>query len=317
MAFEDDLGYDPSQPVDQNFTLGATEVISKTISLWFGRIAQYIIIVGIISAVCAAISVVLLSVMFGLVGTIAADPFSYLIGFIMDPLSNLPLLVFSVGFAIIAFVLNAIVSGAAVKFTLDEYGGNGGDVGASFSHSFGRLLNVIVVQLILGFIIAIILTPATIFATRAMAMIDFTDPFNPIILPGAFEMLMYAMVLLLVGGIFLIYMNIRFAPTLAVVIDTDLSAIDSLKKSWELTSGNFFHVFGSYILFALAVGVLGLIVSVAITFTFLPPAYAIVIESIVTALLFGALTYIFATVLYRDLHSRTGDVSSSLDELML
>lgn len=317
MAFEEDLGYDPSQPVDQNFTLGATDIITKTISLWFRRIVQYIIIFGIISTVCVAISVVLLFTMFGLIGTIAADPFSYLISFFMDPLSDLPLLVLSMGFAIIAFVLNAIISGAAIKFTLDEYGGNGGDAGTSFSHSISRLLNIIVVQLILGFIIAIIMTPATIFLTRAMAMIDISDPFNPIILPGAFEMLMYAMVLLLIGGIFLIYMNIRFTPTLAVVIDTDLSAIDSLKKSWELTSGNFFHIFGSYILFVLAVGVLGLIVNVALTFTFLPLAYTIVIESILTPLLFGALTYIFATVLYRDLHSRTGAVSSSLDDLML
>ena len=62
MAFDDDLGLDPSQPSAYDYTLSATGLVSRTISLWFGRIVQYIIIVGIISAVCVAVSVVLLSV---------------------------------------------------------------------------------------------------------------------------------------------------------------------------------------------------------------------------------------------------------------
>jgi hypothetical protein len=317
LAFEDELGYDPSQPIDQNYALSATGMVSKTVSLWSRKIVQYILIVGVISAACVAVSVAILAVMFGLVGTIGSDPFSYVISFFMDPLSNLPLLTVSVGFAIIAFVLNAIIQGAAIKFTLDEYGGAGGDVGASFSHSFSRLLNIIIIQILIGFIVSIIFTPGTILATRALDMVDFTNPFNPIILPGALELMMASMVILLVGGLFMIYIQVRFLAAYAVVIDTDLSAIDSLKRSWELTSGNFFHVFVSYIVLVLAVAVLGLVVNVAMTFTYLPLAYTLIIESIVTALLFGALNYIFTVVLYRDLSSRTGDVSSSLDELML
>ena len=315
MAFEDDLGYDPSQPIVQNYALSATQLISKTISLWAGRIAQYILIVGVISAASVAVSILILSTMFGLVGSISADPFGYLISFFMDPMSDLPLLAVSVGFAFMAFILNAVVNGAAIKFTLDEYGGPGGDVGASFSHSFSRLVSIIIVQIILGFIISVMLTPGTILAARALDMIDITDPFNPIIQPGALEMMMSAMILLLIGGIFLIYIQVRFLATYAVVIDTDRSAIDSLKRSWELTSGNFFHVFGSYILLVLAVGVLGLIVNVALTFMFLPLSYSLVIESLVNALLFSSITYIFTAVLYRDLASRKG--TSDLPDYVL
>ena len=315
MAFDDELGYDPSRPIDQDYTLSATQLISKTISLWAGRIAHYILIVGVISTASVAVSVVILSAMFGLIGTISADPVGYLISFFMDPMSNLSLLAVSVGFAFVAFVLNAIVNGAAIKFTLDEYGGAGGDVGTSFSHSFSRLVNIIIVQIILGFIISVIMTPGTILAARALDMIDITDPFNPIIQPGALELMMLAMVLLLVGGIFLIYIQVRFLATYAVVIDSDLSAITSLKRSWELTSGNFFHVFGSYILLVLAVGVLGLIVNFGLTFIFLPVSYSLVIESLIIALLFSSLTYIFTAVLYRDLASRKG--TSDLPDYVL
>jgi hypothetical protein len=315
MAFEDGFGHDPSQPIDHDYVLSATGLVSRTISLWSRKLGQYIIIVGIIGAACVGISFVLLLTLFGAVGTLGADPISYLVSLFLIPESNYSLLVLSIGFAIVAFILNAIIYGAAIKFTLDEYGGNGGDVGSSFSHSSMKLLNIIIVQILLGSLVAIILTPATVLTTRAMDMIDISDPLNPIILPGAFELLMSAMAFFLIGGIFLIYINVRFVPTLAIVIDTDLSAIDSLKRSWGLTSGNFFHVLGGYILLMLAVIVLGLIVSTALAFTLLPISYLLVIESLVTVLLFSALNYIFTVVLYRDLSSRTG--SSTLDELMI
>lgn len=306
MAFEDDLGHDPSQPIAHDYVLSATGLLSRTISLWSRKLVQYIIIVGIIGAAFVAVSFVLLFVLFDTIGTLGADPISYLVSLFFGSMPDFTLIAVSFGFAIIAFVLNAIITGAAIKFTLDEYGENRGDVGTSFSHSFGRILNIIFVQLILSFFVAIVLTPATILATRALDMIDISDPFNPIIPPGSLELMMSAMVLMLVGGIFLIYIQVRFAPALAVVIDTDLSAFDSLKRSWELTSGNFFHVFGGYFLLILAVLVLGLIVNAGLTFTFLPVSSLLVIESVVTALLFGSLTYIFTAVLYRDLVSRKG-----------
>ncbi|MHA3963589.1 MAG: hypothetical protein AM325_008605 [Candidatus Thorarchaeota archaeon SMTZ1-45] len=306
MAFEDDLGIAPSQSIAHDYAGSASELVTRTISLWYRNLIQYIIIVGIIGATLVGGSFLLLSVMFDLFGTLSTDPISYMISLFLDPISDFTLVTVSMGFAIFAFVLNAIIAGAAIKFTLDEYGEKRGDIGTSFSHSIGRVLNVIVVQLILSAFIAIVLTPFTILAFRALEMIDLSDPLNPIIPPQSIELLMSALGILIIGGIFLIYLQVRFTPTLAIVIDSDLSAFDSLKRSWELTSGNFFHVFGGLILLILATFVLGLIVSVVLAFTFLPESYTALIQSLISALLFGSLNYIFATVLYRDLDSRKG-----------
>ncbi|MCK4567320.1 MAG: hypothetical protein KAU48_08425 [Candidatus Thorarchaeota archaeon] len=317
MAFEDELGHDPSQQSDQNYALSATELVSKTISLWARKIMQYIAIVGFIGAACVAVSFVLLFSLFGTIGTLGADPISYLLSLFFGETPGYTLVVVSVGFAVFAFILHAIIHGAAIKFTLDEYGGKGGEVGTSFSYSFGRVRNIIIVQLLLSFLVAIILVPAITLTGQALGMIDISDPMNPIFPPGSIELLMSAMGFFIVGGIFLIYINVRFAPTLAIVIDTDLSAIDSLKRAWELTSGNFFHVFVSYILLNIAFLFFSVIVTLVVSFTFLPLAYLYVIEAVVTALLFSSLSFIFTSVLYRDLSSRTSSstVSSSLDEL--
>jgi len=315
LAFEDGLGNDPSQKREQDYTGSAYDLISRTVSLWARKIMQYIMIVGIIGAACVAVSFMLLLSLFDTIGTLGADPLSYLVTLVFSTMPDIALVFVTLGFAIFAFILNAVINGAAIKFTLDEYGGPGGEVGKSFSHSRGRILNFILVQLILSFFVAIVLTPAIQLLAQAMAMIDITDPLNPIFLPGSLELLTIAFSYMIVGGIFLIYINVRFAPVLAVVIDTDLSPIDSLKRAWGLTSGRFFHVFGSYILLNVAVIILGIAISFGVSVFLLPINYSLVIESIISALLISSLSLIFPVILYRDLNSRLASSSASLDNL--
>ena len=82
-----------------------------------------------------------------------------------------------------------------------------------------------------------------------------------------------------------------------------------MKKSWELTSGNFIHIFVGLLLMGIVNLVLALIVSVGTGFTFLSYEILVIVDSVVVALLFGALSYIFSVVLYRDLSSKGGETS--------
>ncbi len=303
MAFEEDLGDDGSQPIAQDYTLSATGLISRTLSLLTSRFVKYFIIVGIVSAVCILFSFVLLYSLFGIVGVIGGNPIDYLINvFLLTTPPDWSLVGVTLGYGIFAFVLNAIIAGAAIKFTLDEYGGTKGDIGTSYSHSLSRLFNVIFIQILISGLVAVVVTPSTYLSARAMELIDITDPFNPIFPQGSIEMMMASLGLLFVGGLVMLYVQIRFAPALAVVIDTDLSAIDSLKKSWELTSGNFLHIFVALILLGIVTIALGAVVIIL-------TGFVVVIDSVITALFFGALSYIFAVVLYRDLASQQ-DTSS-------
>lgn len=309
MAFEKGLGHDPSQPpeIAQDFTVSATGLVSRTISLWTRKLVQYIIIVGIVGAGLTLISFVMLFELFGTIGVLGTDPISYVFSiFTLTTIPDLTLIGVAIMFAIIAFGINAIVAGTAIKFALDDYGERRGDIGRSFSHSFKRTLNIILVQLLLSFLVSVVTTPGLILTSMAMEGIDISDPFNPIFPPGSLELMMQAFGLIIVGGIFLIYISARFAPTLAIVIDTDLSAIDSLKKSWELTSGNVLHVLAAQFLIIIVILVLDLIVNLGLTSVLYLSPYVIVVEVIISTLLFSSLNFIFYAVLYRDLISRTG-----------
>ncbi len=312
MAFEDDLGIDPSQAQTDTYVLSATGLVSRTFSLWTRKIVQYIVVVGLAGAVLAAISFIVLMLIFAYIGTISTNPFTYIFNIFAFPaLPGVTLISVSLVFATISFVINALVTGAGIKFALVDYAGGVAEISPSFSH--GKTLNIMIVEIIRSVLITGVLTPALYFMGLAMAGIDITDPFNPIIAPGVMEQMMIAIALLIVGGIFALYMAIRLAPVLAVVVDTDLSAIDSLKKSWELTGGNFLHVFGGVFLIGFVLAIIGAAVGMALFFS----TYYAVIQTIITALLFNALNLIFAVVLYRDLSARKGDTESSLDSLLV
>jgi hypothetical protein len=318
LAFEDGLGVDPSQPYVDTYTLGATGLVTQTLELWFRKIGQYILIVGFASVTTTLISVILLFTIFGRIGVISSDPINYLFGvFTLPTMPDTTLIAVTVGFGIIAFVVNAILSGAAIKFALDDYGGQNAEVGVSFSHSFGKTAKIVTVQVIMTLVVSAVTGPSLAMMGTALEGIDISDPFNPIITPEAIQLMLMASMILFVGGIFVLYIIIRLAPALAIVMDTELSAIDSLKRAWDLTSGNFFHVLGGQILIGLAIGLLGMIVSFGLTAAMYMNPYALVVEVVISAFLFSAPSLIFIAVLYRDLSSRKGIYGSDLPEYVL
>jgi len=324
LAFEDGLGVDPSQPREEEYVLSATGIVSKTLSVWIRRFGQYVILVGLVSVFIVFASVIILFAIFGSIGMLPTDPINYIFGlFVLPSTPDLTYFSIAIVFGVIAFIVNAILSGAAIKYSLDDYSGQNAEIGTSFSHAFGKIARIVTIQLIIAIIVSVVTGPSLVLMTRALEGIDLTDPMNPIIEPWAFEYMMMGSVLMLVGGIFILFFLVRFAPALAVVMDTELSAIDSLKRAWELTSGNFLHVLGAQILIGIVVGLLGMVVSVGTTMVMDPNPllpqnpYSIIVQITLTSLLFSAPSLIYISVLYRDLLARGGPVESDLPEYVL
>jgi hypothetical protein len=308
MAFEEGLGYDPSQPQVENYTQSATGLVTKTISLWTRKFVQYVALIGLVSVATSLISLIVVFTIFGSIGLLSANPIDYLFTiFVITPTPDLTLMLVTIVFGIIAFVINAVLVGATIKFALDDYTGQVAEVGASLSYSFGKVGRILGVQIVTTLIISAVLAPSLGLMNLALEGFDFTDPFNPIIDPNAYQYLMMGGALLLVGGIFVLFVNTKLYPAIAIVVDTDLSVMDSLRRSWNLTSGYFLHVLGGVILMGLVIGVIGIVVGM---FLFISP-YAVVLEVIITTFLFSAPGLIFVAVLYKDLLSRRGVLEGS------
>jgi len=314
MAFEGELGRDPSEPKDNTeyYRLSSTGLIARTIDVWIKNLIQYILIIGVASAVLIGISFVMVYYLFSVLSVVSSDPLSYILNmFLLNPTTDVGLFAVSFAFGWFMFIINAILGGAVIKFTLDSYGGFTGDISSSFRHSLSRVVTILIFQIIISLIVSVITLPALYYTNIALDLIGTIDPYNPVFPPGAVEALMTGMILLLGGTVLLFIIQAKLAPVLAVIIDTDLSAIEAIKRGWNLTGGNFLHVLAAQILLAIVVGVFTFGVSFGIGMFFGVTAIGLVVETMAIAVITSPLTFIFAAVLYRDLLAResTGDIN--------
>ena len=310
MSTDDGLGLEPSAPPEQDFTVSALDLVMRTFKLWIRKLPSYILIVGLLGV---AFSLLQLAVFYALYGMLAFDLLIYVGTDIINTLLGIgtsetalviEIIIIAIVLTVVGMVVNAVIAGGGIKFALDDYGSRQADVGTSLSFAFSRLSTMIVAQFLLTLIVTGALAPGMYFLLGALAAFD---PYNPLI---GLNMILMAFPLILIGLIVALYFSIRLSPTSAVVIAEDLGAIDSVKRAWELTTANFWHIFGGQILLGIAVGVIALVPGwLLVPLVFYDLALVLYVSVLISSLLFIAINYVFAAVLYRDLESRSRVVS--------
>ena len=300
MENDDGLGLEPSAPPEHDFTVSALDLVTRTLKVWVRKLPSYIVLVGLLGA---AFSLLTLAVFYALYGLLALDLMLYVSTDIITTLLNIaiaePLL------AIEIIIIATVIAGAGIKFALDDYGSHQADVGTSLSFAFSRLSTMIVAQFLRTLIVTGAMAPGLFLVLGSLAAID---PYNPSM--EAISAIMTGLAILGVGIIVTLYFGIRLAPTAAVVVAEDLGAIDSVKRAWALTTGDFWHIFGGQILLGSVVAVIGMVLGMVLfPLAFYGQAIMMFISTIISSLLFSAINYVFDAVLYRDLESRSGVAS--------
>ncbi len=311
MENDEGLGLEPAAPPEQDFTVSALDLVTRTFKVWVRKLPSYILIVGLLGV---AFSLLQFAVFYALYGTLAFDLLLYvstdiintLLGLATaEPFVAIEIVIIAIVLTVVRMIVNAVIAGGGIKFALDDYGSRQADVRTSLSFAFSRLSTMIVAQFLLTLIVAGALAPGMYLFLGAFASID---PLNPSM--EALSAIMMALPFIFIGLVVSLYFSIRLAPTNAVVIAEDLGAIDSLKRAWELTTGNFLHIFGGQILLGIAVGVIALVPGwLLVPLVFYDLALVLYVSVLISSLLFIAINYVFEAVLYRDLESRSRVVS--------
>ncbi len=311
MENDEGLGLEPSAPPEQDFTVSAFDLVTRTFKVWVRKLPSYILIVGLLGVAFSLLQFAVFYALYGmlvfdLLPYVSADIISTLLGFaIAETALAIEIIIIAIVLTVVGMVVNAVIAGGGIKFALDDYGSHQADVGTSLSFAFSRLSTMIVAQFLLALIVAGALAPGMYLFLGAFASIDLLNPS----LESLNAMLM-ALPFVLIGIIVSLYFSIRLAPTSAVVIAEDLGAIDSVKRAWELTAGNFWHIFGGQLLLGIAVGVIGVVLGMLLfPLAIYGDAFKLYISGLVSSLIFSAISYVFAAVLYRDLESRSRVVS--------
>ncbi|MCK4483397.1 MAG: glycerophosphoryl diester phosphodiesterase membrane domain-containing protein [Candidatus Thorarchaeota archaeon] len=307
MENDEGLGLEPSAPVEQDFTVSALDLVIRSLKVWVRKLPSYILIVGLLGV---AFSLLQFAVFYALYGMLAFDLYVYvsadiintLLGFGISEIAfTIEMIIIAIVLSVMGMVVYAVIAGGGIKFALDDYGSHQADVGTSLSFAFSRLSTMIVAQLLLALIVTGAMAPGLFLLQSALVGIDLLNPSME-----AINAILMAIPLLLIGLVVALYFAIRLAPTNAVVVAEDLGAIDSLKRAWKLTTGNFWHIFFGQILLIIAVAIIGAVLGMLLSpLTFNQDPFWLYIAALISTLLFSAISYVFAAVLYRDLESRS------------
>jgi hypothetical protein len=311
MENDDGLGLEPSAPPEHDFTVSALDLVTRTFKVWVRKLPSYIVMVGLLGVAFSLLQVAVFYALYGLLAFdllvyVSTDIINTLLGIVTaEPVLAIEVIIIAIVLAVVGMVVNAVIAGAGIKFALDDYGSHQADVGTSLSFAFSRLSTMIVAQFLLVLIVAGALAPGMYLFLGAFASFD---PLNPSM--EFLDAMLMALPFLLIGFVISFYFSIRLNPTSAVVVAEDLGAIDSLKRAWELTAGNFWHIFGGQILLGIAVGFIGIMLGILmLPLAFYGEAIMLYIAGLISLLLFSGIGYVFAAVLYRDLDSRSGVTS--------
>ncbi|MHA1909088.1 MAG: hypothetical protein ACW98Y_17455 [Candidatus Thorarchaeota archaeon] len=303
MAFDEGPTFEQAPQGGAHFRVSWTGLVSRTFSLWGRKLVPYMLIASLPIIINVAIQITVLWMIYdvlslALIGSFGTDPFSILLTLFTSTAEPLYLIV-TIPLMFVGIVVSAIVSGAVIKLALDNYGApEMGDWRESMSFAFGRIVKIILVQLVISFILIACMIPGLIIMIQAAYTFDFM-------------LILYGVVIMYIGIPLALYLITRFAPASAVVIAEDHSVIDTLKRAYALSSGQFWHIFAGTILLGIVVGLIGGIVGIATA-----PAYIFALSSPLTGLLLLAaitglttiitspISSIFYAVLYRDLVER-------------
>ena len=307
MGIDDGVGLEPSAPPEQDFTVSALDLVTRTLKVWVRKLPSYILIVGLLGVAFSLLQLAVFYALYGVLGFdllvyVGADIINTLMGlFVTAPTAMaIEIIIMAIVLTVVGMVVNAVLAGGGIKFALDDYGSHQADVGTSLSFAFSRLPTMIVAQFLLALIVSGASAPGTYFLFYALFSVD----------SSSLIMTLMALPLTWIGLIVSLYFSIRLSPTSAVVVAEDLGAIDSMKKAWKLTTGNFWHIFGGQIPLVIALVVIGLVVGMLLfPLAFYGQALVLYVSALISSLLFGAISYVFAAVLYKDLESRSGVVS--------
>ena len=305
MVFDEGPSYDePGQPYQRDYTVTWTELVSRTFTLWTRKLMQYIMIAGIPVIIYAVLEFLVLYTLMGslasvYIGTISSDPLSLILSLFLFT-GDLTIMAIVISLTLVSMIISSFIAGATYKFAFDNYGSpDGGNVRDSFSFAIERLVPLILMQLIVSGIILVTMLPGLIFTLSGIIAYDLVA-----MLLG-FGVSMISMLIAL-------YLLVRLSVAVVLVITEDNPVIDSLKRAFAMTSGQFWHIFSGQMLMGIAVLVLGMVlIVIALPLTILFGSALIgvlivaLIVGIISQLFFSPIGYIFGIVLYRDLESRT------------
>jgi hypothetical protein len=207
------------------------------------------------------------------------------------PTTNLvTLILFFILAAISGVIINSIVTGGMAYYSVRRFRGEAITLEAALRKGLEKFLSIFGANFLLSILVfAVILVPLLLLLPLAFAG-GTIDP------TSAIATICGALVLLVVGGVIALYLSVAMSLYAPAIMLEDTNAVGGLARSWRLTKGHWWSLFGAIVV----AGFLGGIITsaIAIPASFFRNPIVSVVASAVAAGIVGAWSIIVSAVAY-------------------
>lgn len=266
-------------------------ILSGTFGVWTRNFPSFFLVYLVLGAILSLLGAAL---SFALLGTLEAGGFSPIPGTPTTPAANLVLIiVYIVAAAIVSAILTSVVTGGMTEFAVRRLRGEPMSVRRAIERGLEKFLSVLGANLLLTLIVIGLVTVPLLFLVSST--FGFTAP-GGLISGGSLAALCGSLIAIIVGGVVALYLYVSMILYAPFIMMENARAVEGLSRSWRVTKGYWWSLFGSI----LVTGILVLIVGVAITVPAAPtgfPVVALVASALGTAIV-GPWIVILAGVTY-------------------
>ncbi len=282
--------------------LSSIELLTKTLALWLRNIKSYVIIAGIPLAMFVVLQAIVGYSMYGsLDTTLFASDIGALLTKILNGIlfpeindSNYSVILgVSAVFVFLGLVVAAFVAGSIVKFALDDLTKGAPSVEYSISSGFSNLAAMLVIQLLIGVIWGICLSPGQTMMVYGVYTEDY-------------QIMINGLSLYIVFGIIAIILLTRIITSPVFIVAFRQNPTESIHSSFALTRGKVVHIVVGWTLLLVVLFIIDFTISsfLSVVGSVIGAETASLIVTILTNLLLGPVMYVFLTLVYADLVTR-------------
>jgi len=229
-----------------------SEILSGTFQVWTKNFVNFFIVYLALAAVTTLLGVALGFALFGvLVSAGGLIPG----GGAPTGASLVTLLVFAIGALVISVIVTSVVNGGMTEYAVRRFRGEPMTIQQALRRGFDRFLSILGANVLLTLIVfALVLLPILLII--------------PILLLGSgnagflIAAICGLLLALIIGGTIAIWVYVSMSLYAPAVMMENARAVDSLKRSWTITKGHRWSIFGAILI----AQILAVVISVAITF---------------------------------------------------
>jgi hypothetical protein len=312
MKTEPDKIPDLASDVDDDFLVNVTTLISKTANLYSAKIGVYVLMIGLTQFLWGLLGNLLFfssSPFFRpfYTATMGTDPFALLTSVLNLIGFSSSSIIWNLVFYSVGAVIFAVVCGGAIRYILNIYRDHlQGNAKTCFSFAKSRAGTLISIQLVIGSVVLLIVSPILIALVEGIVVLYPIQPYSYL------NALIYYLPPVVICFLGAFYVSVRFTLAPVAALAEDLNMQNSLRRSWELTRGNLIHTFKGALLIMILLGVLtSAMTFLALMLFFGFSVWMTIIPAAINQLFLSPIFCVFEVVLYMDLLARKKSKNSN------